>query len=903
MIHRFSSRTHKLAHSYLNDRLQGARTYDRIAGYFSSGMLELAGEALESMSGKVRVVCNSDLSAQDVETARGAELAQGREWRSRSEDKLSEGAKGRLARLQRFLRDGRLEVRVLPNEAFGLIHGKAGVITLSDGSRTAFMGSVNETYAAWKLNYEILWEDRSEEAADWVQEEFNALWNHPLAKPLSEVVLKDIERLTKRTVVDKATWDKTPEPASAVVETPVYRKEYGLWAHQKYFVKLAFDEHVKGRGARFVLADQVGLGKTVQLALAGMLMALRGDGPVLAIVPKTLMGQWQDELMKLLALPSAIWNGKNWVDEQEIVHPNNGPEEGILQCPRRFGIISQGLVVQGNEAVQRLLEKRYECVIVDECHRARRRNLGPNRTNEDPEPNNLMAYLLKLSSQCKSMLLATATPVQLYPIEAYDLVNILAQGAEHVLGDEFSKWRMQDKARVLERVRGDVPDEADLDERWLWIRDPFPPEYEHDLFARIRSDLDLKPTDFQASVNDLGAMKPWLKNELSELPAYSTNHNPLLRHIVRRTRSFLEETIDPNTGEPYLKKVEVVLYGEDDPIILPTYLHDAYETAEEFCAALKEIMKTSGFLRTMLLRRMGSSIEAGKRTAFKLLNGEQVDEEDDEQEENTDQAAQATSNASKGGVAGKLTEREQTILRSLIQRLNQYQEKDPKLLVLRETLFDKGWAEEGCIIFSQYYDTAAYFAEQIALERPDQEIAIYAGSDRSGIWHQGRFLRQDKDTIKKRVQSGGLKLVFGTDSASEGLNLQRLGTLINLDLPWNPTRLEQRKGRIQRIGQARDQVKVYNMRYKDSVEDRVHEILSERLQHINELFGQIPDVLQDAWVEAAEGRLEKAKELIDGIPEKSPFELRYDRIESVDFETCATVLNEVERTENLKQGW
>jgi len=77
-----------------------------------------------------------------------------------------------------------------------------------------------------------------------------------------------------------------------------------------------------------------------------------------------------------------------------------------------------------------------------------------------------------------------------------------------------------------------------------------------------------------------------------------------------------------------------------------------------------------------------------------------------------------------------------------------------------------------------------------------------------------------------------MKIIFGTDNASEGLNLQCLGTLINLDLPWNPTRLEQRKGRIQRIGQIRDEVLVYNMSYKDSVEDRVHELLSDRLEHI-----------------------------------------------------------------------
>ncbi len=127
-------------------------------------------------------------------------------------------------------------------------------------------------------------------------------------------------------------------------------------------------------------------------------------------------------------------------------------------------------------------------------------------------------------------------------------------------------------------------------------------------------------------------------------------------------------------------------------------------------------------------------------------------------------------------------------------------------------------------------------------------------------------------------------MLLGTDAAAEGLNLQTLGTLINLDLPWNPTRLEQRKGRIQRIGQIYDAVNIYNMRYKDSVEDHVHHMLSARLREIYDLFGQVPDVLEDVWVEVALGAKEKAKALIDSVPKQHPFELRYHRVDPIDWE-------------------
>jgi hypothetical protein len=73
-------------------------------------------------------------------------------------------------------------------------------------------------------------------------------------------------------------------------------------------------------------------------------------------------------------------------------------------------------------------------------------------------------------------------------------------------------------------------------------------------------------------------------------------------------------------------------------------------------------------------------------------------------------------------------------------------------------------------------------------------------------WRQGCSPPKTREELKQRVRRGDIRLLLAADAASEGLNLQTLGTLINHDLPWNPTRLEQRKGRMQRIGQLRDKV-------------------------------------------------------------------------------------------------
>lgn len=196
MIQRFSSRRTPLRR-FLPELLAGSQSYDRIAGYFRSSILEIAGEALETLADDVcvRVICNSDLDPLDVSTARAAKQAMYREWCAGLPADLSPALKRRLERLYGFLSSGRLKVKVLPDKVFGLLHGKAGVVTRADGRRIAFMGSTNESRSAWELNYELVWSDESEEGIAWVQEEFEALWGHPAAIELAEAVIQDIERL------------------------------------------------------------------------------------------------------------------------------------------------------------------------------------------------------------------------------------------------------------------------------------------------------------------------------------------------------------------------------------------------------------------------------------------------------------------------------------------------------------------------------------------------------------------------------------------------------------------------------------------------------------------------------------------------------------------------------------
>lgn len=326
---------------------------------------------------------------------------------------------------------------------------------------------------------------------------------------------------------------------------------------------------------------------------------------------------------------------------------------------------------------------------------------------------------------------------------------------------------------------------------------------------------------------------------------------------------------------------------------------------------LSSRVKGGGFMSTLLLKRIGSTMFAGENTAKKMLKWTAEGKEmlrslyDEFAEEDDDESEETAPSDIKDLSPGEIE-----CLGKLVAVLNSNTDTDPKYIRAR-TILTQGvegegaWKDKGCILFSQYFDSALYFAERLSKDFPDIPIGLYAGSEKSRLYLSGSFKKETKDEIKRLVKARELLILVGTDAASEGLNLQTLGSLINIDLPWNPTRLEQRKGRIQRIGRLADKIYIYNMRYKDSVEDKVHSKLSGRLQDIYTLFGQIPDVLEDVWIAIAEKDEARAELAISKLPQKNPFILKYEEAvtDCGDWEKCAVILDKFDERQQLMRGW
>ena len=139
-LRRFSSRTGRLSHVFLKDRLKGARTYRRIAGYFRSSIFELVDEEIEGID-LIEIVCNSDLDPRDITASRLArEAALKEKWNEGFDQIDSMMYRPRYQRLYELLKSGKVKVQVVSAKDAPFLHGKAGVIESRNGDKTSFIG-------------------------------------------------------------------------------------------------------------------------------------------------------------------------------------------------------------------------------------------------------------------------------------------------------------------------------------------------------------------------------------------------------------------------------------------------------------------------------------------------------------------------------------------------------------------------------------------------------------------------------------------------------------------------------------------------------------------------------------------------------------------------------------------
>ncbi|MGH7122002.1 MAG: SNF2-related protein, partial [Acetobacteraceae bacterium] len=599
--------------------------------------------------------------------------------------------------------------------------------------------------------YEILWGDDDPGAADWVRAEFEHFWHQGIDLP--DAVVKHVAAMARRIEyrsIEEARDAEGAVPAEAVLaERPIYKGGQILRSWQKRFVQTCIEDWRLYGKARYLLADDVGLGKTLSMAASALVLSMLDDKPVLILAPATLIWQWQEELEDKLGIPAAVWSTqkKCWLDGERRALSQRGEPAQVARCPGRIGIVSTGLIVNGDDAAERgaLARKSFGVVILDEAHKARNARDAGGR--DAARPNNLLRFLHQVAANAESVILGTATPIQLGAVELWDLLHALGHGAPQVLGTPFDggEWVREESMEFLTGARQWPVSETG---RWGMFRNPLPPNEEHRVFRNIRDDAELRRDAlvgprFDALHRDTRA------DFLSDFATLAERHNPIVRRVVRRTRPMLEE-------QGLLKRIGVITHPRADDGLAP-HLFDgeglemnlpfktAYEAAEKFSRQYARRCPGAGFLRTILLRRIGSSAKAGLETARHLLNrlaGSPVPEE-----EIGDEGAPETAEVPNA--------EEIRFLGDVVRNLDAVvsgSEVDPKVQVVLHYLRDRSWLpENGAIIFSQYLTTAEWVLDALCAVFPGEPVALYAGGAASFVQRGDERHTASREQIKERI--------------------------------------------------------------------------------------------------------------------------------------------------------
>jgi hypothetical protein len=196
---------------------------------------------------------------------------------------------------------------------------------------------------------------------------------------------------------------------------------------------------------------------------------------------------------------------------------------------------------------------------------------------------------------------------------------------------------------------------------------------------------------------------------------------------------------------------------------------------------------------------------------------------------------------------------------------------------------------ETVLIFTQYTDTMDYLRERL-LPVYGSQVACYSG--RGGErWDGSLWKEVTKEEIKIAFKKGEkVKILLCTEAASEGLNLQTCGVLINYDMPWNPMRVEQRIGRIDRIGQVHPEVWIKNYFYEDTVEATVYQRLEDRIDWFQEVVGELQPILSrigEVIQKVALSSKEARKKLLEMEINKIREELKARQVDALNLDELA----------------
>lgn len=553
-----------------------------------------------------------------------------------------------------------------------------------------------------------------------------------------------------------------------------------------------------------LLADEVGLGKTIEASLVVCQYWAERRRRLLVICPASLRKQWAQELHDKFAVPTTV------VDAVSLRNQSAGDMLATLQR-----LVGKAVVIMSYQFAAKLeAELRavpWDVVVIDEAHKLRNAHRASNRTGQ----------ALKRALQGRKKLLLTATPLQNSLMELYGLSTLID---EHLFGDEtaFRKQFMNSGTGLDElrerlasfakrTLRRDVLEYIKYTERKA-LTQPFnPTDDEQALYERISAFLQKE--DSYALPKQQRHLTALILRKLLA----SSSHAVAATLVTIRER--LRGLLTADKTEDYGSQLVEQLIAEDD--LEQDYLEEeaseADEDAEVPTPAPAEDGK-SGAAKDAHAVRAAITAEIAELTAF-------VD------------AAQALQTDTKA----------QALLKALALGFG-------KMAELR--------APRKAIIFTESKRTQEYLHRFLSANGYAGKLVLFSGTnnhdDSTAIYQ--RWLEEHKGTDRvtgspqvdrrtalidhfRKDDGTGAEIMIATEAAAEGVNLQFCALIINYDLPWNPQRVEQRIGRCHRYGQRFDVVVINFLNTRNQADQRVLELLTEKFNLFSGVFGASDEVL------------------------------------------------------------
>lgn len=899
----YSSDKHNPVADFYIPALECAVQYDRKSGFFNSAILSKVARGLGAMldnGGCIRLIMGCQFTPADLQA-----IQQGYQLREAIAARLgielqppvSFAQLKHLEILSWLVQNGYLDIRIaIPLKADGslleseqfldqnhIFHEKVGIFTDVTGNQLAFNGSNNESVSGWGGNVESFhvfcgWEEGRD--LERVQEEilrFEQLWHNqmPYVK-VFEVPEAVQQKLLRYAPVVRPDWscqaefdtrslpkpgveaslpsEPTPEvPAISVEELKQERRAFAKlinlyrdpgclafsvesipilpWPHQVKILRRVAQQFP----CNFLIADEVGLGKTIETGLILRYLLLSNKVKrVLVLAPASVQPQWQEELREKFNLHFWSYTQGELKDPfKQTIRPAVNPWN------TQDLVLASSHLVRRQERMQELLEAEpWDLVVLDEAHHARRKS--PQARKETP--NRLLELMRQLKDKTRSLILLSATPMQIDTIEVFDLLNLLGLKGHWRYGENFCDY--------FDFLSS--PPNRDGLEYWqkmsvdYFIQGGQPcPRTQHYL-ERSNRLLAYQVQDIWMRGQKIVNHRQYLENsQLIETSRhYLTVNTPLKDLMFRHTRNTLRQyyqrgLLDRDVPTRQVRDNAITLEANRE---VPLYVAVSDYVRHFYRLAQKQNRKALGFLMTLYRKRLTSSFyairESLQRRLDNLLTGQgtsiTTDDLSDLEEADDDIIADLEA------YVEPVDPQEIQYLEDLLQQFENTGE-DTKLSHFLSTLRQELTQRESAIVFTQYTDTMDYLRDSL-----EQVYGALVGcySGRGGeLLQGGSWSVVTKEEIKRRFRQGEIKVLLCTESASEGLNLQTCGVLFNYDLPWNPMRVEQRIGRIDRIGQVYPTVTIHNFYYDGTVEAKVYRKLRERINAFTTVVGNLQPIL------------------------------------------------------------